>query len=179
MQDKKIDNQENMKVLQMSALSRINFVYENLKNNPPMQMILPIDTKDSNQIKEYLYLSKYLLPYEEQKKIFLYLQNESLTESKVMLIINYLYALLIKGNNNKISIHKNFCNKVEEIKNFEENNKDILDKIKIVRDKFYSHIDLDFPQYLEKISFKEIEICVDFLNKLFNYNFEKLKNYFK
>ena len=44
MQDKKIDNQENMKVLQMSALSRINFVYENLKNNPPMQMILSIDT---------------------------------------------------------------------------------------------------------------------------------------
>ena len=161
-------------VLQTSALSRINFVYNDLKSNPPVIMVSAVLGKDKKEsVKNYLSLD---LTQQKQfsKELFLYLQRESLTESKIMLIINYIHALLIKTRTNKISIHHNFQHKQVIIDKFEKDNAEILTKIKKVRNKVYSHLDPNWLEDVKNIPFEEIEICINFLNKLFDYNFEKL-----
>lgn len=80
-----------------------------------------------------------------------------------------LSALLIEGRNNQISIHKNFENKMQEIRNFETENKDTLHNLKAARDKLYAHIDLDWQKYAKSITFDEFECCIKFLNDLFDY----------
>lgn len=104
-----------------------------------------------------------------KETLYKYLDRESTTEARTMLIINYLSVLLIEGRNNKISIHKNFGNKMQEIRNFETENEDTLHNLKSARDKFYAHIDLDWQKYAKSITFDEFERCIKFLNDLFNY----------
>ena len=101
--------------------------------------------------------------------LYKYLNRESTVEARTMLIINYLSALLIEGRNNQISIHKNFENKMQEIRNFETENKDTLHNLKAARDKLYAHIDLDWQKYAKSITFDEFECCIKFLNDLFDY----------
>ena len=63
---------------------------------------------------------------------------------------------------------------LEKLKQFEKDNAEILTKIKKVRNKVYSHLDPNWLEDVKNIPFEEIEICINFLNKLFDYNFEKL-----
>jgi len=53
--------------------------------------------------------------------LYNYLKHESLVEAQIMLIVNYLVALLINSQNNKISIYKNFKNKMDDIQLFTDN----------------------------------------------------------
>ena len=56
----------------------------------------------------------------------------------------------------------------EEIEAFEKTNNDLLNRLKIARDKFYAHIDLDWQSYTKSITFDEFEICINYLNQLFD-----------
>lgn len=169
---------DNIKELQISALSRINFCFYELRNYPPMDWINSVINKDSvtSSKENYLKMNK-----QQQrmfnKDLFKYLDRESTTEARMMLIINYLAALLLKGSNNQISIHNNFSDKIEEIKKFEKENSDLYLRIKIARDKFYAHIDLNWITVVKEISFNELQKCIDFLNKLFDYDFETIKKF--
>lgn len=104
-----------------------------------------------------------------KETLYKYLNRESTVEARTMLIINYLSALLIEGRNNQISIHKNFENKISEIRKFEAENQVTLYNLKSARDKLYAHIDLDWQKYANSITFDEFEICIKFLNDLFDY----------
>ncbi len=165
-----------MKRLQVAALSRINFVFYDLKKNPPVNFV-PDAPGDSIEEKLNNFLST-LSPRERNefnKEMFHYLGRESLTESKFMLIINYLYALLFRDpRHNQISIYENFQDRIEEIEAFKRANRNTLNKIKTARNKFYAHIDLNWMQHAEGIQFEEIETCIQFLNGLFNYKFEPI-----
>lgn len=166
---------DSIKVLQISILSKINFAYYDLRQNPSLKLVL--DSNGNNEEEKFRnYVSSLnndeLLEF--RKTMFKYLKNETIAQSRMMLIINYLYALLVDGNNNKISIYKNFQDKLEDIKNFENRNKEITDKIKTVRDKVFSHIDANWLECVKNISFEEIETCINFLNNLFNYDFKNL-----
>ena len=160
----------NIKELQISALSRINFCFEELQKNPPINW--KNNVIDSNSVEntkrnfENLSLQQQIVFKNELEQ---YLKRESTTEARMMLVINYLFALLKKGPNNRISIHKNFPDKMQEITTFETENKDLLDRLADARKKMYAHIDPDWKQYTKNISFDEFKICIDFLNKLFEY----------
>ena len=161
---------ERIKTLQISALSRINLCFKELKSNPPMKWENNVLDEDSieTSIQNYKDLSRgEQIAFKEM--IYKYLNRESTVEARTMLIINYLSALLIEGRNNQISIHKNFENKMQEIRNFETENKDTLHNLKAARDKLYAHIDLDWQKYAKSITFDEFECCIKFLNDLFDY----------
>ena len=162
-------------VLQTSALSRINFAYYELKKNPPLKLVLDsVGNTDEEKFINYVSSLTSIELENFKKDMFNYLKNETTTQSRMMLITNYLYALLVKGRNNKISIHNNFENRKEEIEKFLEENKDTIDKLKTIRDKVYSHIDLDWLDYVKNISFEEIETCINFLNSIIGYDFDKI-----
>ena len=168
----------NIQTMQLSALSRINFCFDDLKKHPPLAIELQSGADTTIDIfrDHYSNLDGFhqMLFKNELRH---YLHGESITEAKTMLIINYLAALLIKGRNNNISIHKNFAEKAEEIHSFEEENKQILNKIQTARDKLYAHIDLDWASYAKGITFDELDVCVQFLNKLFDYRFDVIKSF--
>ena len=159
--------------LQISALSRINFCFYELKKNPPLEWINNVIDKESvaNTRENYSKMNK-LQQAMFSKELFNYLDRESTTEARTMLVINYLSALLIEGRNNNISIHKNFDN--EKINKFTEENRDLINRLKSARDKLYAHIDLDWIHFAKGITFDEIQKCIDFLNNLFNYPFDSL-----
>ncbi len=118
---------ERIKTLQISALSRINFCFKELKNSPPLKWIN--DVVDEGSLELSIQNYKNLTRAEQasfKKTLYEFLDRESTTEARTMLIINYLSALLIEGRNNQISIHKNFGNKMQEIRNFETENEDIF-----------------------------------------------------
>lgn len=159
-----------IKTLQISALSRINFCFKELKNNPPMKWENNVLDEDSieTSIQNYKDLSRgEQIAFKET--LYRYLNRESTVEARTMLIINYLSALLIEGRNNQISIHKNFENKISKIRKFETENQVTLYNLKSARDKLYAHIDLDWQKYANSITFDEFEICIKFLNDLFDY----------
>lgn len=161
---------ERIKILQISALSRINFCFKELKSNPPMKWENYVLAEDSIEISIQNY--KNLSRGEQvvfKETLYKYLNRESTVEARTMLIINYLSALLIEGRNNQISIHKNFENKISEIRKFEAENQVTLYNLKSARDKLYAHIDLDWQKYAKSISFDEFECCIKFLNDLFDY----------
>ena len=161
---------ERIKTLQISALSRINFCFKELKSNPPMKWENNVLDEDSIEISIQNY--KNLSRGEQvvfKETLYKYLNHESTVEARTMLIINYLSALLIEGRNNQISIHKNFENKISEIRKFEAENQVTLYNLKSARDKLYAHIDLDWQKYAKSITFDEFEICIKFLNDLFDY----------
>ena len=126
---------------QVAAFSKIKFVYQDLIDNLPTM----IQMVDIEQLLKY----------------------DALTESKKMLIINYLYVLLAHTKNNKISVHNNPDLNQTLISEFMQTHGDIVEKIKIVRDKFYAHIDLNWMDVAKNISNEEIECCINFLDKVF------------
>lgn len=150
--------------LQISALSRINFCFYELKKNPPREMINAIIDKNSinNSKENYINLSN-IQQKQLRRELFKYLDKESTTEARIMLVINYLSALLLEGKNNKISIHNNFDMQNEDIQLFYNDNKNIINKIKTARDKYYAHIDIDWQNYAKDILFDEFEICINYL----------------
>lgn len=159
-----------MKGMQLSTLSRINFCFQKLKDNPPIQWTNNVI--DTNSLEKTIQNFANLTSQQQrtfQKKLYWYLDKESTTEARIMLIINYLSALLIKGKNNKISIHRNFTDKIQEIEKFEMDNKDLLHHLNVARDKLYAHIDLDWQTCTKDITFDEFETCINFLNELFDY----------
>lgn len=97
-------------------------------------------------------------------------QKDIFNNPKPVELLRFL-LLHIQPRNNNISIHKNFTNEKQKIDDFESKNNDLLTRLKTARDKLYSHIDLDWQIATKNISFDEFEICINFLNDLFNYNF--------
>ena len=160
---------DEIKILQTSALSRVTFCFKALKKNPPLEWednVLDVDSIE-NTIQNF----RNLAPQKQdefKEDLYQYLDGESTKEAQIMLIINYLSALLIKGKNNQISIHKKFTDRIQEIEEFEKTNKDLLNRLKIARDKFYAHIDLDWQSYAKSITFDEFEICINYLNQFFD-----------
>ena len=53
---------------------------------------------------------------------------------------------------------------------FEKKNGEIISRIKTARDKLYAHIDLNWQEFAKQISFKDIESCIEFLNKILDIN---------
>jgi len=163
--------ENNIIELQMSALSRVNFCFYELKRNPPLLWTNSIINNENLEKTRENYLK---LDSTQQtvfnQELFNYLNRESTTEARTMLVINYLAALLIKGKNNNISIHENFNS--EKINKFTEENKDLLNRLKDARNKLYAHIDLNWKDYAKGITFDEFQKCINFLNDLFNYNFQ-------
>ena len=160
--------EKDIKELQVSALSRINFCFYELKKLPPQQWENGIiNNKSLEKTRENF--SKLSAAQKEtfSQELFIYLDRESTAEARIMLIINYLNALLIEGKTNNISIHKNFNS--EKINKFTEENKDLLNRLKTARDKFYAHIDLDWKDYAKGITFDEFQKCINFLNDLYDY----------
>ncbi len=161
--------ENDIRELQISALSRINFCFYQLKRNPPVQWINSIiNNKSLGKTKENYSGLNAIQKEVFSKDLFMYLDRESTTEARIMLVINYLTSLLIEGKNNNISIHKNFNS--EKICKFTEENKDLLNRLKNARDKLYAHIDLDWANYAKGITFGEFQKCINFLNDLFNYS---------
>ena len=145
---------ERIKTLQISALSRINFCFKELKSNPPMKWENNVLDEDSieTSIQNYKDLSRgEQIAFKET--LYKYLNRESTVEAR----------------NNQISIHKNFENKISKIRKFETENQVTLYNLKSARDKLYAHIDLDWQKYANSITFDEFEICIKFLNDLFDY----------
>lgn len=147
-----------------------------MKKQPPLERINAIDKSDSlldapkifkglDQKDKYYYLNETVI----------YSYYSTLVESKVMLIINYLAALLLKGRNNKVSIHHNHQNDMELIEVFEEENKETLTKLKKARNTVYSHMDPKQASSGENITFVELEKCINFLNDLLKYNFKYIR----
>lgn len=136
---------ERIKTLQISALSRISFCFKELKNTPSLMWENNVFEKDSIEISSQNYRN---LSSDEKvlfkETMYKYLDRESITEARTMLIINYLSTLLIEKQNNQISIRKNFGNKMREIRNFETENEDTQHNLKSALEKFYAHIDLDW-----------------------------------
>ena len=88
-------------------------------------------------------------------------------ESYKMLIVNYLTALLGKRKNDKISLYNHPIKEQEQtIKQFFKTNADELNAVFSVRDKVYSHVDVDFMNTCKNISFDFIEKCIGFLRKV-------------
>lgn len=162
-------------VLQTSALSRINFAYYELMKNPPLNLVLDsVGNTDEEKIINYVSSLTSIELDNFNKDMFNYFKNETTTQSRMMLITNYLYALLVKSKNNKISIHNNFESRKEEIEKFLEVNKETIDKLTTIRNKIYSHIDLDWLKVAKNISFEEIRICIAFLNSMLDYDFDNI-----
>lgn len=162
-----------IRALQISALSRINYCFYELKKNPPLEWINNVIDKESiSNTRENFSKMNMLQQAMFSKELFNYLDRESTTEARIMLIINYLFALLIKSSNNRISIHKNFD--IDKINKFTEENSDLINRLKRARNKLYAHIDLDWIHFAKGITFDEIQKCIDFLNNLFNYPFDSL-----
>jgi len=160
-------SESTIKEMQTSALCRINFCFKKLKETPPLLWKNDVIDNESIEISRKNY--RNLSPDKQaafNKIWYQYMDRESTTEARVMLIVNYLSALLIKGKNNQISIHRNFADKMPEIQEFETNNKELLLRLQAARDKLYAHIDLDWKKYAKEITFDEFQICIDFLNKL-------------
>lgn len=83
-----------MKVMQISALSRINFYFQKLKNNPPLQWTNNVI--DTNSLEKTRQNFANLTSQQQstfKKELYWYLYKESTTEARIMLIINYLSAL--------------------------------------------------------------------------------------
>lgn len=88
-------------------------------------------------------------------------------ESYKMLIVNYLTALFGKRKNDKISLYNHPIKDQEQaIEQFFKTNADELDAVFRVRDKVYSHVDVDFINACKNISFDFIEKCIDFLRNV-------------
>ena len=159
--------------LQISALSRINFCFYELKKNPPRIWVNNvIDSNSLEKTGENYNRLGFIQQTLFNHDLFEYLNKESTTEARIMLIINYLYALLVKSKNNQISIHINHKDYEKEIEMFEKKNGEIISRIKTARDKLYAHIDLNWQEFAKQISFKDIESCIEFLNKILDYQFD-------
>ncbi len=154
--------------LQKSVLSRIVIVYNDLKEHPQKTIVLncPGETPEE-QLKNYVSTLTDEEKKQFNKEMLNHLKEETLTECKLMLIINYLDALLIEERTNKISIHHNYQHKQNEIEKFKSDNKQTLTKIKKARNKVYSHRDPDWLKEVQKIGYHEIEKCIVFLKNLF------------
>lgn len=126
----------NLKQMQIAIFNKANLAYKLLKN---------CESKNFDTQEEYLM-------YDVQ------------IESYKMLIINHLYALLGKGNNNKISLNFNHAN---DLQIFYQKYEAELKTLKNARDKVYSHIDLDFLDNCQIISYEFIEVCLNFINSIF------------
>ena len=169
-----LDNQ--LEILQVNAISQLNFVYGDLKAHPPRE--LKIVAPGDNNLEK---LSNMLSMMNEQERLSFHqecqehLRQESLSESKKMLIVNYLYALLVNSRNNQISIYKNRDLNRSAIDQFAQENVSTIEKIKMVRDKVYAHLDLDWLNHTETIEYFEIEACLSFLNELFGLSAESFK----
>lgn len=158
----------NIRELQMSALSKINFCFYELKKFPPLQWENDIINNESlEKTKEKYKKLNFTQQSSFSKTLFTYLDRESTTEARIMLIINYLFALLIKHKHNGISVHQNFNSK--QIEEFSKSNSDLLARLTNARNKLYSHIDLNYLDYAKGITFDEFQKCIDFLNELFDY----------
>lgn len=164
-----------LKDQQISALGKINFCYNTLKQYPPFGW--KHDAIDENSIENTKANLAKLTPDQHQQFLFerdFYFCFNSITHALMMLLVNYLFALLIDIKNNKISIHKNHA--TEEITPFIENNKDLLHRLRLARNKLFAHIDLDWQTTTKNISLDEFKICIDFLNSLLGfggYDFNK------
>lgn len=92
-------------------------------------------------------------------------------ESYKMLIVNYLMVLLGRRKNDKISICKFYWlnDNKKSIDEFYEQYKDEIDNLQSLRDKVYSHFDLDYITAVNNIKFEFIETCIDFLNNIFQF----------
>lgn len=92
-------------------------------------------------------------------------------ESYKMLIVNYLMVLLGRRKNDKISICKFYWlnDNKKSIDEFYEQYKDEIDNLQSLRDKVYSHFDLDYITAVNNIKFEFIETCIDFLNSIFQF----------
>ncbi len=164
---------DSIDILQANAINKINFVYNDLKIHPQVKMTF--DVPGENMAEKFNYYLSMLTCDEKEdfrKDLREYLRYDAITESKMMLIINYLFALLANGKNNQISIYNNSRLNQANIKQFAQNNSDIINKIKTVRDKVYAHMDLDWLNYVKAIEYEEIERCINFLNDLFGLNSE-------
>lgn len=163
-------------ILQVNAISQLNFLYEDLKVHPPreLKIFAPGDNyldKLENMLSMMNDQGRACFQLECQE----HLRQEALAESKKMLITNYLYALLVNTRNNQISIYNNSSLNQSLIEQFVQDNISTIEKIKVVRDKVYAHLDLDWLNYVKTIEYEEIETCIAFLNKLFDINGEDFK----
>ena len=93
-----------------------------------------------------------------------YLKYETKCECYRMLVFNYLVALIGYKKNDKCSIyHHPPKGKEQLVKDFVDNNKDVIDKIYISRDKVYSHFDEDFAKEIKRIEYDEVKKIIDFI----------------
>ncbi len=100
-------------------------------------------------------------PEEEKRK---FLEYDTKCESYRMLVFNYLIALIGNRKNDKCSIyHYPPAGKEDEIKNFLEINKELIEKIYQARNKIYSHFDVDFGKNTEIIENCEMQKIIDFI----------------
>lgn len=92
-------------------------------------------------------------------------------ESYRMFIINYLWAMLGEGRNNQISIFNSEEDSIiqDKINIFKQENKYLLNNLKVCRDKVYAHVDKDYPNKIYPISDKEIKKIILFLNGIIKY----------
>lgn len=162
--------------MQKSVLSRIYYCFCTFKQNPIQKWENNlVDENDSN--KSISNIQK--LSSEEQaafnKTLYLYVSKQAVTQALLMLVINYLTALLIKGRNNQISIHHNKSIDPECIEKFESEHIDLLKRIKDFRDKYYAHVDLNWQDILKYVSFDELETCINFLIKILDCKFKEVR----
>ena len=88
------------------------------------------------------------------------------TECHKMFMFNYLIVLLGYKKNDKISIINHPIHGKETIgRDFIKENKKLIDNLYVIRDKVYSHFDIDFLDYAQVVTFNDIEKCINFLKK--------------
>lgn len=96
-----------------------------------------------------------------------YCQTDTILESLKMMEINYLYALLGSGKCNELSFFnntsgedltfvKNQCNSVGEL----------INRLKIARDKIYSHFDKNFFSEVKDITTDEFRTLIEIVEKI-------------
>lgn len=106
----------------------------------------------------------FSLPREEQEKFLIY---DTKTESYRMLVTNYSIALVGYKKNDKYSLY--FYppeGKEQEVKDFIEQNKNVIEKLYKARNKVYAHFDVDYEEQTEKIEYSEIKKIVDFVGSV-------------
>ena len=84
-----------------------------------------------------------------------------------MLVTNYSIALVGYKKNDKYSLY--FYppeGKEQEVKDFIEQNKNVIEKLYKARNKVYAHFDVDYEEQIEKIEYNEIKKIVDFVGSV-------------
>ena len=90
-----------------------------------------------------------------------YFEDDTKIESYKMLIVNYIVALLGNRKNDKCSFNLNYPS---EIADFRKNNADNIENLEVIRDKVYSHFDLDYVEKSKLMSYEFIEQCIEFIS---------------